>query len=175
MSAADRQNVQKTVDRLRKHQDEYGIKTVMGPNDNAATRKQLISKDQTTQLVQLNISKKHGTLQKINRQLSTTVKTTGLKTYITGADILNDDFSGAVQHGIKKTEVISVIFIVLLIVFRSPITPLISLLMVGVSFMTSFSIVTNLVDKFNFPFSNFTQVFMISVLFGIGTDYDKLL
>lgn len=48
MSAADRQNVQKTVDRLRKHQDEYGIKTVMGPNDNAATRKQLISKDQTT-------------------------------------------------------------------------------------------------------------------------------
>ena len=175
MSAADRQNVQKTVDRLRKYQDEYGIKTVMGPNDNAATRKQLISKDQTTQLVQLNISKKHGTLQKINRQLSTTVKTTGLKTYITGADILNDDFSGAVQHGIKKTEVISVIFIVLLIVFRSPITPLISLLMVGVSFMTSFSIVTNLVDKFNFPFSNFTQVFMIIVLFGIGTDYDILL
>ena len=103
------------------------------------------------------------------------MKTTGLKTYITGADILNDDFSGAVQHGIKKTEVISVIFIVLLIVFRSPITPLISLLMVGVSFTTSFSIVTNLVDKFNFPFSNFTQVFMIIVLFGIGTDYDILL
>lgn len=177
MSAADRQNVQETVDRLRKHQDEYGIKAVMGPNDNAATRKQLISKDQTTQLVQLNISKKHGTLQKINRQLSTAVKTTGLKTYITGADILNDDFSGAVQQGIKKTEVISIIFIfiVLLIVFRSPITPLISLLMVGVSFMTSFSIVTNLVDKFNFPFSNFTQVFMIIVLFGIGTDYDILL
>lgn len=177
MSAADRQNVQKTVDRLQKHQDEYGIKAVMGPNDNAATRKQLISKDQTTQLVQLNISKKHGTLQKINRQLSTAVKTTGLKTYITGADILNDDFSGAVQQGIKKTEVISVIFIfiVLLIVFRSPITPLISLLMVGVSFTTSFSIVTNLVDKFNFPFSNFTQVFMIIVLFGIGTDYDILL
>lgn len=177
MSAADRQRVQETVDYLRKHQAEYGIKAVMGPNDNAATRKQLISKDQTTQLVQLNISKDHGTLQKINRQLSSAVKTNGLKTYVTGADILNDDFSGAVQQGIKKTEVISVIFIfiVLLIVFRSPITPLISLLMVGISFLTSFSIVTNLVDKFNFPFSNFTQVFMIIVLFGIGTDYDILL
>ena len=177
MSAADRQRVQETVDYLRKHQAEYGIKAVMGPNDNAATRKQLISKDQTTQLVQLNISKDHGTLQKINRQLSSAVKTNGLKTYVTGADILNDDFSGAVQQGIKKTEVISVIFIfiVLLIVFRSPITPLISLLMVGISFLTSFSIVTNLVDKFNFPFSNFTQGFMIIVLFGIGTDYDILL
>lgn len=177
MSAKDQQNVQKTVNHLRKHEGKYGIKAMMGPNDNAATRKQLISKDQTTELVQMNISKKHGTLQQINNQLSSAVKTTGMKTYITGADILNDDFSGAVQQGIKKTEIISVIFIfvVLLIVFRSPITPLISLLMVGISFLTSFSIVTNLVDKFNFPFSNFTQVFMIIVLFGIGTDYDILL
>ncbi|WP_283621228.1 MMPL family transporter [Limosilactobacillus avium] len=177
MSAKDKQNVQKTVNRLQKHEDKYGIKAILGPNDNAATRKQLISKDQTTQLVQLNVSKKHGTLQKINKQLSSAVKTDGVKTYVTGADILNDDFSGAVQKGIKKTEVISVIFIfvVLLLVFRSPITPLISLLMVGVAFLTSFSIVTNLVDKFNFPFSNFTQVFMVIVLFGIGTDYNILL
>lgn len=177
MSATDQQNVQKTVDHLQKHKGKYGIKAIMGPNDNAATRKQLISKDQTTQLVQLNVSKKHGTLQKINNQLDAAVKTKGVKTYVTGADILNDDFSGAVQQGIKKTEVISVIFIfvVLLLVFRSPITPLISLLMVGVSFFISFSIVTNLVDKFNFPFSNFTQVFMVIVLFGIGTDYNILL
>ncbi len=53
--------------------------------------------------------------------------------------------------------------------------PIISLLTVGVSFITSFSIVTNLVEKFNFPFSNFTQVFMVIVLFGIGTDYNILL
>lgn len=177
MSAKDKQNVQKTISRLQKHEGKYGIKAILGPNDNAATRKQLISKDKTTQLVQLNVSKKHGTLQKINKQLSSAVKTDGVKTYVTGADILNDDFSGAVQKGIKKTEVISVIFIfvVLLLVFRSPITPLISLLMVGVAFLTSFSIVTNLVDKFNFPFSNFTQVFMVIVLFGIGTDYNILL
>lgn len=177
MSTKDQENVQKTINHLQKHEGKYGIKAIMGPNDNAATRKQLISKDKSTELVQLNISKKHGTLQQINSQLSSAVKTNGVETYITGADILNDDFSGAVQQGIKKTEVISVIFIfvVLLIVFRSPITPLISLLMVGISFLTSFSIVTNLVDKFNFPFSNFTQVFMIIVLFGIGTDYNILL
>src|SRR5699024_3908051 len=67
------------------------------------------------------------------------------------------------------------IFIVLVIVFKSPIVPIISLLTVGVSFITSFSLVTNLVEKFNFPFSNFTQVFMVIVLFGIGTDYNILL
>ena len=177
MTRKDKQNVQKTIDHLEKHSGKYGIKAVTGPNDNAATRKQLISKDKTTEIAQLNVSKDHGTLRYINRQLSSAAKTDGVKTYITGADILNDDFSGAVQEGIKKTETISVIFIfvVLLLVFRSPITPLISLLNVGIAFITSFSIVTNLVKHFNFPFSNFTQVFMVIVLFGIGTDYNILM
>lgn len=177
MSVKDQTNVQKTVDKLRRHKDRYGIKAVMAPNDNAATRKQLVSKDGTTQIVQLNVSKSHGTVQHINKQLQGAIKTKHLKTYVTGSDVLNDDFSAAVQEGIKKTELISVIFIfiVLLLVFRSPITPLISLLTVGVSFMTSFSIVTNLVKHANFPFSNFTQVFMVIVLFGIGTDYNILL
>lgn len=177
MSAQDQVNVQKTVNKLRRHHDRYGVKAVTAPNDNAATRKQLVSKDGTTQIVQLNVSKSHGTIQSINKQLSGAIKTKHLKTYITGSDILTDDFSAAVQEGIKKTEVISVIFIfvVLFLVFRSPITPLISLLTVGVTFMTSFSIVTNLVKSANFPFSNFTQVFMVIVLFGIGTDYNILL
>ncbi|MDD6865513.1 MAG: MMPL family transporter, partial [Lactobacillus sp.] len=135
-----------------------------------------ISKDKTTELVQMNVSKKE-TVSNINKKLTKAVKTNGIRTYITGADILQDDFSGAIQEGIKKTEVISVIFIfiVLILVFRSPIVPLISLLTVGVSFITAFSIVTNLVKDFNFPFSNFTQVFMVIVLFGIGTDYNILL
>ena len=172
MTKKDKQNVQKTIDHLEKHSGKYGIKAVTGPNDNAATRKQLISKDKTTEIAQLNVSKDHGTLRYINRQMSSAAKTNGVKTYITGADILNDDFSGAVQEGIKKTETI---FVVLLLVFRSPITPLISLLNVGIAFITSFSIVTNLVKHANFPFSNFTQVFMVIVLFGIGTDYNILM
>ena len=177
MTKKDKQNVQKTIDHLEKHSGKYGIKAVTGPNDNAATRKQPISKDKTTEIAQLNVSKDHGTLRYINRQLSSAAKTNGVKTYIARADILNDDFSGAVQEGIKKTETTSVIFIfvVLLLVFRSPITPLISQLNVGIAFITSFSIVTNLVKHANFPFSNFTQVFMVIVLFGIGTDYNILM
>lgn len=177
MSAKDQHNVQKTVNYLKKHKHELGIKSMLTPTENAATKKQLISHDKSTELVQLYVNKDHGTISHINHQLDNAIKTNNLKTYVTGADILQDDFSASVQEGIKKTEVISVIFIfiVLLLVFRSPITPLISLLMVGVSFMTSFSIVTNLVKHFNFPFSNFTQVFMVIVLFGIGTDYNILL
>lgn len=177
MSTTDKQNVAATINKLKNHKSRYGIKSITAPNDNSATKAQLISKDKTTQLVQIMVSKKHGQVKEINQQLTKAIKTSGVKTYVTGSDILNDDFSESIQEGIKKTEVISVIFIfiVLILVFRSPIVPLISLLSVGVSFITSLSIVANLVNKFNFPFSNFTQVFMVIVLFGIGTDYNILL
>lgn len=176
MSKSDQKNVNQTICYLKRHKSELGIKSMLTPYENSATKKNLISKDKTTELVQLNVSKKKS-VSNINKQLTKAVKTDGIRTYITGADILQDDFSGAIQEGIKKTEVISVIFIfiVLVLVFRSPIVPLISLLTVGVSFITAFSIVTNLVKNFNFPFSNFTQVFMVIVLFGIGTDYNILL
>ncbi|WP_270359703.1 MMPL family transporter [Limosilactobacillus mucosae] len=176
MSKSDQKNVNQTIRYLKRQKSELGIKSMLTPYENSATKKNLISKDKTTELVQLNVSKKKS-VSNINKQLTKAVKTDGIRTYITGADILQDDFSGAIQEGIKKTEVISVIFIfiVLVLVFRSPIVPLISLLTVGVSFITAFSIVTNLVKNFNFPFSNFTQVFMVIVLFGIGTDYNILL
>ena len=176
MSKSDQKSVNQTIRYLKRHKSELGIKSMLTPYENSATKKNLISKDKTTELVQLNVSKKKS-VSNINKQLTKAVKTDGIRTYITGADILQDDFSGAIQEGIKKTEVISVlvIFIVLILVFRSPIVPLISLLTVGVSFITAFSIVTNLVKNFHFPFSNFTQVFMVIVLFGIGTDYNILL
>ena len=150
---------------------------MMTSNDNYAAKAQLISKDKTTEIVQLNIANDHSTVSNVNKALTKAVKTSGIRTYVTGVRILEDDFSASVQEGIKKTELITIffIFIVLVIVFKSPIVPIISLLTVGVSFITSFSIVTNLVEKFNFPFSNFTQVFMVIVLFGIGTDYNILL
>ena len=159
MSKSDQKNVNQTIRYLKRHKSELGIKSMLTPYENSATKKNLISKDKTTELVQLNVSKKKS-VSNINKQLTKAVKTDGIRTYITGADILQDDFSGAIQEGIKKTEVISVIFIfiVLVLVFRSPIVPLISL-----------------VKNFNFPFSNFTQVFMVIVLFGIGTDYNILL
>ena len=177
LTQADQELINETIDYLKDNKKQLGIKSMMTPNDNAAAKSQLISKDKTTEVVQLNISKNHSTVAKTNKALMKAVKIKGLRTYVTGAQILQSDFSVSVQEGIKKTEVISIIFIfiVLVLVFRSPIVPLISILTVGVAFITSFSIVTNLVEHFNFPYSNFTQVFMVIVLFGIGTDYNILL
>ncbi|MDG4988375.1 MMPL family transporter [Lactobacillus johnsonii] len=177
LTSSDKEKIDNTIRFLKDNKKKLGIKSMMTPNDNYATKAQLISKDKTTEIVQLNIANDHSTVSNVNKTLTKAVKTPGVRTYVTGVRILEDDFSASVQDGIKKTELITIffIFIVLVIVFKSPIVPIISLLTVGVSFITSFSIVTNLVEKFNFPFSNFTQVFMVIVLFGIGTDYNILL
>lgn len=177
LTDTDQGNIEASIDRLTSNQKKYGIKDYLAPQDNIATKKLLKSKDGTTWVMQMNIAKSHGTISQVYDEINKAVKTSGVRTYVTGADVLNNDFTSSIQEGIKKTELITVvfIFIVLIIVFRSPVVPLVSLLTVGISFLVSFSIVTNLVNQVNFPFSNFTQVFMVIVLFGIGTDYNILL
>jgi RND superfamily resistance-nodulation-cell division:proton (H+) antiporter len=177
LTDADKQAINNTLNKFTNDKSKYGIKDSLLPDSNIATRKKLQSKDGTTWVAQFNVAKSHGTIEKVYNEMNKAAKTQGLRTYVTGADVLQHAFSASIQEGIKKTEAITVvfIFIVLVIVFKSPIVPLISLLTVGVSFLTSFSIVTNLVKSANFPFSNFTQVFMVIVLFGIGTDYNILL
>lgn len=168
--------IDRTIADFNSDKQDYDIKKVTSPNQNAITKKQLISKDKTTELVQLDVGKRDS-VDKMNKDITKAAKTNGVKTYVTGSDILNDDFRVVTEQGLKKTELITVVFIliVLIIVFRSLIVPFISLLSVGVSFLVSQSIVMNLVDKYNFPISNFTQIFMVVVLFGIGTDYNILL
>lgn len=178
LTNAQNTQIDRTIQRIKNHQSQYQIRSMTAASDSATAASQLVSKDKSTQLLQLNVHKSSShSVTKIRDQITKLAKTSGVKTYVTGADVLNQDFSDATQAGVQKTEIIAAIFIflVLWLVFRSPITPLFSLLTVAVSVITSISVVANLVDRFNFPFSNFTQVFIVIVLFGIGTDYNILL
>jgi RND superfamily putative drug exporter len=91
--------------------------------------------------------------------------------------LISEDLVTNSQEGLKKTEGITVAFvlIVLLLVFKSAVAPIIPLVTVGFSYLTAQSFVSLLVDKANFPLSTFTQIFLVAVLFGIGTDYCILL
>ena len=172
-----KEEIEKTINALQNEKEKLGIKEVVSHLDNKDLEKQLVSKDNTTILTQISVDKKHGEISKVAEELHKKVKPKGVKTYLTGSGLIGDDFLKSSQEGVKKTEVISIIFIlvVLIIVFRSPIVPIISLLTVGVSYLVSMGVIAHLVDQFNFPFSNFTQVFVVVVLFGVGTDYNILL
>ena len=97
--------------------------------------------------------------------------------YLTSEGLINEDTIVSSEEGLKKTEYITVVFILLIlfVVFRSFVAPFVPLLTVGLSYIVSQSVVSFLVDQFNFPISTFTQIFMVAVMFGIGTDYCILL
>ncbi|MGN1385603.1 MAG: MMPL family transporter, partial [Bacillus sp. (in: firmicutes)] len=177
LTEAQLKEIEATITELQEKKEQLGISDMMTHLDNEQTESQLVSEDGTTILTQLSVDKDQGEITDVTAELKEIISSEGVKTYLTGNDLVMEDFMQSTQDGVKKTEVIAIIFIiiVLIIVFRSPIVPMISLLSVGVSYIVSLGVVAHLVDQFNFPFSNFTQVFLVVILFGIGTDYNILL
>ena len=127
-------------------------------------------------MAQLSIDRKIGTASEAATLLKAEVKDLPMDTYVTGADIVMDDFSSTTQEGVKKTEIIAVVFIIaiLVMIFRSPIIPLISLLTVGWLMLYHYPSSPYLLITGIFRFL-ILQVFLVVILFGIGTDYNILL
>lgn len=67
------------------------------------------------------------------------------------------------------------ILVVLVIAFKSVVTPFISLVAVAFSYLVSMGIAAQLIDKAGFPITSLTQMLLVLILFGIGTDYNILL
>ncbi len=153
------------------------IHSILSPFVNKDAEKRLISKDQKTIMAIASIEKKEQTIPQLREHLLHSMKLDGIKTYLTGNAYIQDDYANTSINGIQKTEIFTVIFIilVLILVFRSPVTPIISLIIVAITYLISQGTVGLLVEYFDFPFANTTQIFLILVLFGIGTDYNILL
>ncbi|WP_046176089.1 MMPL family transporter [Domibacillus indicus] len=151
---------------------------VLNPFESEEMKSQLVSEDEKTVLVPVTVE---GTQEEINKLAddirSDILADNDLTVYVTGEAIINNDVNVSSQEGLKRTELITValIFVLLLAVFRSIITPLIPLAAVGFTYLLSQSLVAFFIDWFDFPVSNYTQIFLVAVLFGIGTDYCILL
>lgn len=178
LNDAQTKEINQVLANLKAKQTELGLKDVVTYLDGEEQAKRLVSEDKTTILANLTVEKdENRPIEKVADDLNQQVKIADVHTYLTGSSLITNDFSNSIKEGVKKTEIIAVLFIliILILVFRSPIIPLISLLTVGVSYLVSLALIGHLVDAFSYPFSNFTQVFLVVVLFGIGTDYNILL
>ncbi|UOR11600.1 MMPL family transporter [Halobacillus amylolyticus] len=170
-----KQTITSTVDQLKEL--EGPITNVVAPYENKETKGQLVSEDEKTILVPVTVD---GTSEEINEladQINSDLIPENITAYVTGQAIINQDVNESSQEGLERTEIITVvlIFVLLLVVFRSIITPFIPLVAVGVTYLLSQSLVSFFIDWFGFPVSNYTQIFLVAVLFGIGTDYCILL
>ncbi|WP_342539829.1 MMPL family transporter [Heyndrickxia sp. FSL K6-6286] len=170
-------NIEKTINHLKNDKEKLGINEITSHFDQKDLKNQLVSKDGKTVLTILSVDMENKEVQDVRDKLNQAIKTPDVETMMTGDGLINEDVIISSQNGLKKTEIITVVFIllVLILVFRSVVAPIIPLVTVGMTYLVSQSVVAFLVDKLNFPLSNFTQIFLVAVLFGIGTDYCILL
>jgi len=157
--------------------EPYGITSVMTHFDQAELAPQMVAEDGTTLLALVDVDFADRTPAEAQEALYEATEGIAVDHYFTGGWVISEDVVKSSEEGLKKTEIITVFFIlaILFVVFRSAIAPFIPLLTVGLSYVVSQSIVAYLVEYADFPLSNFTQIFMVAVLFGIGTDYCILL
>ncbi|MEH7505099.1 MMPL family transporter [Neobacillus drentensis] len=177
LTKEDFESAEQAVNKLEKNKVQLGISEILTHFNQAELKDQLVSEDGKTILVSLKVNVNDREAKEISDDLYRAINHVKLDHYYTGNWVISDDLVTNSQEGLKKTEGITVgfILIVLLLVFRSAVAPLIPLVTVGFSYLTAQSIVSLLVDKVNFPLSTFTQIFLVAVLFGIGTDYCILL
>ena len=170
-------DIQKGIDKLSSSKTELKINNIMDPFNTPEAKDQMVSKDGTTLIAQVTYEKGTRDSETIINGFKDALKDVTVTHYITGELAINNDYLAVTNKGVEKSAIITVIFIllVLILMFRSVVTPFISLFAVGISYVCSMGIMGILINVFNFPITSLTQMFMILVLFGIGTDYNILL
>jgi putative drug exporter of the RND superfamily len=162
---------------IRDSRSELGISDMIDPFSMPDAKSSLVSKDETTLMVSYKLDTKSREIDAIKKELDHKLSKVPVKYYLSGEDFINNDYLKASQSGVEKSAALTVIFIlvVLILTFRSIVTPLISLVAVAFSYLCSMGIAAQLIDKAGFPITNLTQMLLILILFGIGTDYNILL
>ncbi|WP_026576002.1 MMPL family transporter [Bacillus sp. UNC438CL73TsuS30] len=171
------EEAKKAIQALEDNKEKLGITEILSHFNEKSLKKQLVAKDGKSILASVKVNWNDREPKEVSAALYKTIETVKVEHYYTSNWMINEDLMKSSEEGLKKTEGITVVFIlaVLLLVFRSLISPLIPLLTVGITYLAAQSIIAILVDKLNFPVSNYTQIFLVCVLFGIGTDYCILL
>lgn len=177
LSSPELKEIEAAIQKLEKNKADLGIKEVMTHFKEPSLKGQLVSENESTVLTSITMVKGDRESKEVIDALYKELEQVDVEHYYTSSWMIDEDLNANSQEGLKKTEGITVVFIlaVLLIVFRSVVTPIIPLVTVGFTYLCSQSIVSFLVDKWDFPISSYTQIFLVGILFGIGTDYCILL
>ncbi|AJS59285.1 MMPL family transporter [Paenibacillus sp. IHBB 10380] len=172
-----KKEIEQAFGELEKNKENLSIESIVNPFEQPEIASKLIAKNGNTIMTSISVDLSTKSMKEIEVGLHTALESISVPHYLTGKDQINEDTIISSQEGLKKSEYITVVFILIILfaVFRSFVAPFVPLLTVGISYITSQSIVAFLVNWFGFPISTFTQIFMVAVMFGIGTDYCILL
>jgi RND superfamily putative drug exporter len=177
LSGQDLNAIKAALKDIKGSEDSLGITGIVDSFDVPDAKSQMVSKDNTTMIAQFTYEKNGRDTQVIVNELESHLKSLKVDNYITGSDFISNDYLKQTDSGVEKSAIITVLFIlvVLVLMFRSVVAPLVSLFSVGIAYLASMGIVGQLIDKLGFPVTSLTRMFLILILFGIGTDYNILL
>ncbi|ALC80244.1 MULTISPECIES: MMPL family transporter [Bacillus] len=177
LTKEDYEEAKEAIQTLNEKKTELGITEITSHFTNDSLKSELVSEDETSILAAITINMENKDTEELTNQLYQKLNNIKLEHYYTSSWMIDNDFNHTTEEGLRRTEGITLVFIlaVLLLVFRSVVAPLIPLVTVGFTYIAAQSVVAMLVDTFNFPISSYTQIFLVVILFGIGTDYCILL
>lgn len=177
LTTADYNEAKAAVQKLENEKEQLGIKSITSSLVMPELKEQMESQDHKTIMTLLSVERNNRDVAEIRKALNDALAQFSIEHYYTGGFLVDEDVVINSEQGLRKTELITVgfILVILLLVFRSPVTPIVPLITVALTYLVSQSVVAFLIDWWNFPVSNFTQIFLVAVLFGIGTDYSILL
>ncbi|WP_186579328.1 MMPL family transporter [Aquibacillus kalidii] len=177
LTDTQKEEVAKAIGTLEDQQEKLEVSNILNFTEDERIEEQVVSEDGTTILVPMDVSIENRTIEESKEAIYNAVEDVEVEHHLTGEAYISHDIVINSEEGLKKTEYITVGFILLIlfVVFRSLIAPFIPLVTVGISYLAAQGIVSILADTVNFPLSTFTQIFMVAVMFGIGTDYCILL
>ncbi|MBT2291670.1 MMPL family transporter [Paenibacillus albidus] len=170
-------SIQQGINKLAENKETLHIDSITEPFSQSELADTLVAKDGKTVMVALMVKGGEEAVKALPEKVDALLKEVSVDHYLTSEGLITEDTIASSEAGLKKSEYITVVFILLIlfVVFRSFVAPFVPLLTVGLSYIVAQSMVAFLVDRFDFPLSTFTQIFMVAVLFGIGTDYCILL
>jgi RND superfamily putative drug exporter len=95
-----------------------------------------------------------------------------LTVHLTGNAGVATDQSKAINEAVARTTVITLVLVVLILlwVYRSPVTALVPLTTVGVALGVSQGVIALLAER-GFDVAGIVETFMVVIIFGAGTDY----
>jgi uncharacterized membrane protein YdfJ with MMPL/SSD domain len=177
LSKEDMKQIESGISSIRAQEAELGVSQLIDPITMPGAKASLISQDGTTLMASFILEKNGQNVDAIQEKFNNVLKDVDVEYYLSGEDFIQNDYIKASTVGVEKSAALTVIFIllVLVIMFRSLVIPFVSLAAVGVSYLCSMGIAAQIIDKFNFPITSVTQMLLILILFGIGTDYNILL
>lgn len=172
----DFRQVQKFAAKIKECRYRDNIVKVINAVDNPEAKEYLNSQDGKSTLIVVGLkSNAHSPatfntvaeIEKLKKEMPST-----LELHVTGDTVIMRDYNNVSMESVHRTTIVTVVLVViiLLVVYRAPVAAAIPLVSIAISFLISRSVVA-LLAQAGLKISSITEIFLVVMLFGAGTDY----